>query len=151
VSTVGAARPGPAAWDGRRIVAVATGGAAGAGVRWAVVAATAGSTGTFPWPVLAVNVVGSLLLGLLLASARPVDADARRVLLHDAGGIGFCGGLTTFSTFTVEIAALVRDGNAGTAAAYAVASVASGLAAVVVGAAALHRVRAVTTPLEEQP
>jgi CrcB protein len=134
-------------WTWPRVVAIAVGGAAGAALRWAVVTST--TSGTFPWPVLAVNIVGSFVLGLLLAEEW--THPTLRLLLHDAGGIGFCGGLTTFSTFAVEVVDLSRDGHTTTAAVYAIASVAGTLAAIVAGAALVGRVRAVVLPLEERP
>jgi CrcB protein len=53
----------------------------------------------FPWAVLAVNSAGSLLAGIAagLAAANVVSADARLIIIT-----GLAGGLTTFSTFTVE-------------------------------------------------
>ena len=108
-----------APWNRRRALAVAVGGAAGAGLRWAVL--TSVEPGRFPWPVLVINVMGSILLGVLLAdeSIHP----RRRLLLHDGGAIGFCGGLTTFSTFAVQSVGLgTRRG-----AAYAVATLAGSL------------------------
>jgi CrcB protein len=137
----------PRHWDVGRVVAVALGGAAGAGTRWAVVASV-GVSG-FPWPVFAVNVAGSVLLGILLAE-EPTHPSAR-LLLHDVGGIGFCGGLTTFSTFAVEVVNLWRAGDGATAATYALASIAAAIGGVVAGAGALRRVRAVALPLEEEP
>lgn len=134
-------------WDRRRLAAVAAGGAAGATVRWAVVTTFDG--GTFPWPVFTINVAGSVLLGVLLAEEW--SHPSARLLLHDAGGIGFCGGLTTLSTFSLEVVNLARDGDATIAAVYTVASVAASIAGVVLGAAALRRVRALTLPLEEEP
>ena len=134
-------------WDRRRSTAVAIGGVAGAALRWAVL--TTVEPGSFPWPVLVINIVGSLLLGAVLAEEW-VHPSARLVL-HDLAGIGFCGGLTTFSTFAVEIVDLTRDGHLGTAVVYGVASVGGALIGIVVGAAALRRGRAVTLPLEEQP
>lgn len=133
--------------DRRRAIAIATGAVPGAALRWAVL--TSVHAGRFPWPVLAVNVVGSLLLGVLLAEEW--SHPRTRLLLHDAGGIGFCGSLTTFSTFAVEVVDLVRNGDAATAALYVVASVTATVVAVVAGAAALRRARAVVLPLEEQP
>ena len=61
-----------------------------------------------PWAVLAVNVAGSLLGGVLIGAA---SGDLRLILLT-----GFCGGLTTFSTFTVETVQLVLSGHARRAA-----------------------------------
>jgi len=137
-----------ARWDRRRAAAVAVGGIAGATARWAVLV-TFEPSGRMPWTVLAINVVGSVLLGLLLAEewAHP----AARLALHDGGAIGFCGGLTTFSTFTLEIVNLARDGHVALAVTYGVLSVSLSIAGVLAGAAALRRVRALAVPLEEEP
>jgi fluoride exporter len=135
------------AWHANRAAAVAVGGAMGATVRWAVL--TTAPSSSFPWPLLLLNGTGSILLGLLLASEW--SRARARLLLHDLGGIGFCGGLTTFSTFSLEVVALIRDGAVPTALLYVVASVASALLGVALGAAALRRLRAVTIPLEEEP
>jgi CrcB protein len=135
-------------WTLARAAAVAAGGALGAAVRWAIVTAVANG-GAFPWSVLVVNLAGSFVLGALLAEEW--SHPSRRLLIHDFGGIGFCGGLTTFSTFAVEAVDLTRGGHAGTALVYGVASIAGTLACVVAGAAAFRRVRALTLPLEEQP
>jgi fluoride exporter len=63
----------------------------------------------FPVAVLLVNVIGSAIGGAVLALAERegVSADVRLVLLT-----GLCGGLTTFSTFTVETIQLVEQGKA---------------------------------------
>lgn len=102
------------------IAAVLLAGAAGAVVRFVVSRlAVRWSSGPpsryrdFPWAVLIVNVVGSALGGAVLglAEAGAVSADVRLILLT-----GFCGGLTTFSTFSVETIQLVLDGKGRTAA-----------------------------------
>lgn len=136
-----------APWDRRRALAVAVGGATGAGVRWAVL--TSVEPSRFPWPVLVINVAGSLLLGVLLAeeSIHP----RRRLLLHDGGAIGFCGGLTTFSTFAVEVVNLTRAGDEALAALYAAVSLVATVAGVLCGAAGLRRLRAASLPVEEAP
>lgn len=133
-----------AVWTRRRILAVAVGGAAGAGLRWAVM--TSVEPGRFPWPVLAVNVTGSVLLGVLLAeeSIHP----PRRLLLHYGGAIGFCGGLTTFSTFAVEVVNLTRAGDVALAALYAAVSLVAACAGVLCGAAGMRRLRAASLPVE---
>lgn len=59
----------------------------------------------FPLGTLAVNVVGSLLIGILL---RYVEQGSAQHLL---GVVGFCGGFTTFSTFSLESVRLLRDGH----------------------------------------
>lgn len=83
--------------------------------------------GTGPATTLGINVVGSFLLGLLLAAA-PVPRDVQVVL-----GTGLLGAFTTFSTFTVEAAELVRDGRALVAAGYVAASLTLGLVAAAAG------------------
>jgi len=134
-------------WDWQRATAIAVGGSSGAALRWAVV--TSVDVGRFPWPVLVINIAGSLLLGILLAEEW--SNPSMRLLVHDAGGIGFCGGLTTFSTFSLEVVNLARDGDFALALLYLVASVAGAVVGLVAGAGVLRRVRAVTLPLEEKP
>jgi CrcB protein len=130
-------------------VAIALGGAAGAGLRWAVLDAS-GSTAGFAWPVFVLNVAGSLVLGAAMARAHGRPG----VFWRDGVGIGFCGGLTTFSTFAVEAADLIRDGRPGMAATYVGASVVAAIAAVVVGAALAGgraAIDAIDDPLESAP
>ena len=136
-----------ARWTWDRGVAIAAGGAVGAGCRWFVVEASGNHR--FPWPLLLVNVLGSLVLGVLLAEES--EHPRARVALHDLGAIGFCGGLTTFSTFAVEIVELIDRGDGAFAALYGIASVAGTIIAVLTGAALLRRVRAIELPLEEAP
>jgi fluoride exporter len=76
-------------------------------LRWAVF--TSVDAGRFAWPVLAVNVAGSLILGVQLAEEW--SHPRARLVLHVAGGIDFCGSLTTFSTFSVEEVTLSKDGD----------------------------------------
>lgn len=129
------------------MVAVALGGIAGAGLRWAVLVSV--EAGRFPWPVLVLNAAGSVLLGVLLAEEW--GHPSLRLVLHDGGGIGFCGGLTTFSTFSLEVVNMVRDGDTGLAVLFVAASVLSSVAGVFAGAGALRRVHALSLPLEGQP
>ena len=137
----------PTTWDARRVAAIAVGGVIGAALRWSVL--NAFDTRDWPWPLLVVNTAGSILLGVLLAEEW--SHPRGRLLLHDFGGIGICGGLTTFSTFSLEVVDLARDGQTSTAVLYSVASVASAILGVILGAAALRRLRALTLPLEEEP
>lgn len=73
----------------------------------------------FPIGTLLVNVTGSFLLGVLVVALgrRGEDAGALRLLL----AVGFCGGYTTFSTFSHDTVALL-EGGAGTLAAVNVAA-----------------------------
>ena len=79
---------------------VGIGGAVGACLRWLVIENT--TTQIFPWPTLLINLFGCAALGILIA--RNIN---RKTLL--TWGTGLCGGLTTFSTFSLEIAILFRD------------------------------------------
>lgn len=79
-----------------------------------------------PWHTLLVNVIGSLLIGLLLA----VQVQHHWHLL---GAVGFCGGFTTFSTFSLELMRMLRAGNYTTAGSYIALSLLLSLAAVALG------------------
>lgn len=103
-------------------LAIAAGGVLGASMRWAIAELVA--TGRFPWATFLVNVVGAGALGWISATELSVS-------LGPALGTGFCGGLTTFSTFSVEIVELIDDGRSGVAAIYGVGSVAAALTAFV--------------------
>lgn len=80
-----------------------------------------------PWATVGINVLGSLLLGMLVSSGLS-DPDTRAIL-----GVGFLGGFTTFSTFTVQIVLDVDAGEPGRALLYLVASLALGLLAATAG------------------
>ncbi|MGH9290360.1 MAG: fluoride efflux transporter FluC [Acidimicrobiales bacterium] len=133
-------------WTLPRVVAIASGGAVGATARWAVLAVFP-TAGPFPWSVFTANVAGSLVLGALLAEER--RHPRLRLLLHDAGAIGFCGGLTTFSTYAVDVVRLYDSDHLATAVSYTLASVFATVIAVVVGAAILRRWRA--APVDAAP
>ncbi|MEV4421468.1 fluoride efflux transporter CrcB [Patulibacter sp. NPDC049589] len=92
------------------------------------------------WPgaTFAVNLVGAALLGWWSTRLlRDPGADPR---LRPFLATGICGGLTTFSTLQLELVRMVRVDAWGTAVGYAAASIVLGLAAVVAGRAAAHRV-----------
>lgn len=82
----------------------------------------------------AVNMVGSFLLGLLVAvlAARGDDVGPQR-LVRLALGTGVLGGFTTYSTFIVEVDELVRDGHLELGAGYALGSVVLGILAAALG------------------
>jgi len=76
---------------------------------------------TFPWGTMLINITGSILLGFIMryALSTPGVSVELRVLLTT----GFCGGYTTFSTYSYETATLIEDGQLGRAGTYALASV----------------------------
>ena len=111
---------------------VGVGGAAGALARYYATLWVRGLVGAeVPWGTLAVNVVGSFLLGLLFVwlQARAPSPHARELLL-----VGFLGSFTTFSTFSYEVVAMARAGAVAQAGAYAAGSVVLGIVAVLLGA-----------------
>lgn len=77
-----------------------------------------GWDGRWPLATLAVNVLGSILIGLLWGRAAQMPQPL--ILL---GVVGFCGGFTTFSAFSLETVELLRAGNYGAGLLYAGASV----------------------------
>ncbi|MEU6843503.1 fluoride efflux transporter CrcB [Streptomyces sp. NPDC046716] len=85
----------------------------------------------FPWGTFAVNVVGSLVLGLLTGAVMAGAASAHLQLLI---GTGFCGALTTYSTFSYETLRLAETGMRFYALANVVGSVLGGLGSALVGA-----------------
>lgn len=115
----------------RNVLAVAAGGAIGSVARYLLGRALTGPAALLPWGTLAVNGLGALALGLVLA-AWPGDREALPRLLL---GVGLCGGFTTFSAFSAELVALLEQGHAARAAGYAAASLALGVAGVLVGLA----------------
>jgi CrcB protein len=88
--------------------------------------------GLFPWGTFTVNVVGCLVLGLVTGAVSEGAAGSSvRLLL----GTGFCGALTTYSTFSYETLRLAERGARFLAAANVVAGVAAGLGAAFAGTA----------------
>jgi len=86
---------------------------------------------SFPVGTLVINVTGSALLGFILRYSldTPSVTPEMRVLL----GVGFCGGYTTFSTFSYETLALLEDGDWRRAGLYAGLSVVGALVATFLG------------------
>jgi CrcB protein len=110
---------------------VAVGGALGAVLRLGVTLGMARVAGPgFPLGVLAVNVLGSFLIGVLAVLSFQRGFDHLNPLLIT----GVLGGFTTFSTFSLEALTLVERGALGAALAYVGLSVGLSLGAVALGA-----------------
>lgn len=120
-------------------VAVFAGGTLGAVARLALDRLIPVTPGTWPWPTFTANILGTLLLGYFttrLLERLPPSTHLRPLL-----GTGFCGALTTFSTFQIEAIELGRDGHAGIAAAYAAVSIAAGVLVIAASTALVRRAR----------
>lgn len=114
------------------VAAVAAGGAIGATCRhlvghWALRALGP----NFPWGTLVVNIVGSFLMGVLIAALARMDGVAAEWRLFLATGV--LGGFTTFSAFSLDAALLWQRGDTAAALSYVVGSVLLSLAALSLG------------------
>ena len=113
------------------VVLVLLGGAVGAPLRYLTdLFVQSRHDSVFPWGTLTVNLAGSLLLGGVASAVVNVGAPTWLLTLL---GTGFCGALTTFSTFGFETVRLVEDGSWLEALLNVTVSVVLGLAAVAAG------------------
>ena len=109
---------------------VALGGALGASGRYLTGVATMRLMGPgFPWGTLAVNVIGSFVMGVIVVVLGHLSANRLAPFLMT----GLLGGFTTFSAFSLDALTLWERGQQGLAAAYVAASVLLSLAAIVAG------------------
>ncbi|GAB3913229.1 putative fluoride ion transporter CrcB [Microlunatus endophyticus] len=115
------------------LAVVALGGAVGAEVRYQLTNVVAPAISA-PAITFVINVVGSLLLGVLLESLalRGPDVGLRRTL-RLLLGTGFMGGFTTYSTLALDAATYLDTGHWGTGIAYGLGSVVAGVLAAAVG------------------
>jgi CrcB protein len=119
------------------ILAVALGGAVGSVARYLVGIGAGRLFGTdFPWGTLIINITGSFVIGLFagLFATRWNLPQAARIFLI----VGFCGGYTTFSTFSLDSFYLIERGEFAATAAYMVASALLSVGALI---GAMHLVR----------
>jgi CrcB protein len=122
------------------VIAVALGGAVGSVARYLVGIGSGKMFGLgFPWGTLIINIAGSFLIGAFAEAfaLRWNLPQAARVFLS----VGFCGGFTTFSTFSLESFLMMERGEFGPAAAYMAGSVVLSIAALF---GALQLVRAIS-------
>lgn len=110
---------------------IAAGGAVGSIARYGVAGWVQDRSGFhFPWGTLAVNILGSVLIG---ASLRYLEATSVTAEIRALVTVGLLGAFTTFSTFSYETVALLEDGAFGRALGYSLGSLALGIAAVYAG------------------
>lgn len=113
------------------VLLVLVGGAVGAPLRYVVdLMVQARHDSVFPWGTFTVNAVGSLVLGVTAGAVSATDGPDWVLTLV---GTGFCGALTTFSTFGLETVRLVEGGSVVEAGLNAAASLALSLVLCVTG------------------
>lgn len=107
-----------------QVVLVALGGALGATLRYLVTSWVQQRVDFFPWGTLAVNLLGSFLIGVVLElTVRGFLSSQARLFL----AVGLLGGFTTFSSFSWETLALLEDGDVLPALLYAGGSLVVGI------------------------
>ncbi len=115
----------------RDCIAVGAGGFIGAVCRYLIGMIPLKERCTFPIKTFMINIAGSFLIGIVAALAIKTDSlDSRTVLFLK---VGICGGFTTFSSFALETADLIKDGKLYLAVVYTVLSVTLGVLAVFAG------------------
>jgi len=108
------------------LLAVFIGGGVGSVLRWAVSMKMNPLNAHIPLGTLMVNLIGGFIIGLAMAIfTRMTHLDPTWKLLITTG---FCGGLTTFSTFSLEVVYLKHDGRCGWALANMLLNLAGSLA-----------------------
>ncbi|WP_157976028.1 fluoride efflux transporter CrcB [Lewinella sp. IMCC34191] len=104
------------------------GGGLGASARYALAQMLpAGTTESFPWATFGANFLACIVLGLglSLATKQQISPGQQLLLLT-----GFCGGFSTFSTFSAELLALMQEGHLLMASLYLAASLIVGIGSI---------------------
>ena len=109
-----------------RIAVIAAGGAIGTLARAGLADGLPVRPDQWPWATFIANLAGAFILGWLLTRLAERTAPTRYWRLF--AGTGFCGALTTFSTFQVETFRFVRAGDVALAVGYPLVSIAAGMA-----------------------
>ncbi|MGB0698545.1 MAG: fluoride efflux transporter CrcB [Parvibaculales bacterium] len=121
--------------SGQAIIWVALGGALGAVGRYLVGLSLKTASG-FPWATMSVNILGSLLMGLVIGwlSRQNGGSDALRLFV----AVGILGGFTTFSTFSMDLFTLLERRDIAATMLYLGGSLLGGLVAFIIGFMALR-------------
>lgn len=121
--------------SGQAIIWVALGGALGAVGRYLVELVLKTASG-FPWATMSVNILGSLLMGLVIGwlSRQNGGSDALRLFV----AVGILGGFTTFSAFSMDLFTLLERRDIAATMLYLGGSLIGGLAAFIIGFMALR-------------
>lgn len=116
----------------KNIFLVLLGGGTGSIVRYLLsYFLTKNSTNLFPWATFIANTLGCLLIGLLFGYIQKnnVQNETLKLLLIT----GFCGGFTTFSTFSLENIQFIQNQNYNLALLYTISSIFIGFLGVLIG------------------
>ena len=116
----------------REIVAVFVGGGIGSIIRYLITKISFFSNNSFPYSTFISNIIGCFILGLALTYFMKNDSQNSTIFIFIA--VGFCGGFTTFSTFSSEGLELINNGNLITFMVYTLTSIFLGIVAVYLGA-----------------
>jgi CrcB protein len=87
----------------------------------------------FPWPTIAINILGSFVIGAFAALTDQSGRWPASLTLRQFVMVGICGGFTTFSAFSLQTLGLMRDGRMFEAGLNVILSVALCLIAVAIG------------------
>ena len=116
----------------REMVAIFVGGGIGSIIRYLITKISFFSFNSFPYSTFISNIIGCFILGLALTYFMKNDSQNSTIFLFIA--VGFCGGFTTFSTFSSEGLELINNGNLTTFIIYTFTSIFLGIVAVYLGA-----------------
>lgn len=117
-------------------LAVGMGGFLGSVLRYLIGLVPVRENTLFPIKTFLINIIGSFIIGLVVAAAaRNKTLNPNLVLFLK---VGICGGFTTFSSFALETSDLLKNGNAAVGICYAVLSVVLGLTAVILAQILYH-------------
>ena len=114
----------------KNLILVFIGGGLGSSLRY-IISKYLNASSLLPYGTFLVNVLGSLILGVVLGYAIRTNTlnNPSNLIL----GVGFCGGFTTFSTFSFENYSLIRSGDYLSFSVYFFGSLILGILAVLVG------------------
>ena len=116
----------------REMVAIFVGGGIGSIIRYLITKISFFSFNSFPYSTFISNIIGCFILGLALTYFMKNDSQNSTIFIFIA--VGFCGGFTTFSTFSSEGLELLTNGNLTTFIIYTFTSIFLGIIAVYLGA-----------------
>lgn len=115
----------------KQILLVFLGGGLGSALRYGVGRFVITKNMSPLWATFSVNILGSLIIGLVLGFVLKNHSDNNQLTLLIA--TGFCGGFTTFSAFAFENQQLLKNGDITTMLIYTIGSFAIGILAVFLG------------------